>query len=419
MSSNASLLKEWELLRVLMGSLVETSEPQDPSAWALGPAEDAVALALAYNETVGGPGGGGLKVFLSGPACSPAAMHFPPADIRRLPAARRAAFVRDQHRWTPLPPVTRRVVLARPAAPVDLVTVRVDRRTGPPPELALLRRGGLVLFVDPSPPSPGAGFRPFGPSRRVFEKVTEAETAAATDVGAETAGPTLEARLREEEMVRTHLNLARSLARRFAHHGEMGDDLEQVALLALVKAAGRYDDDHGSSFATFATASILGELKRHFRDRTWMLRVPRSLQETYLAVKAAREDLGHQLGCSPTIAQIAGHLRISEETVLAAMEAGDSYWPASLDAGRGTTDDADVGIDVPVVEFGFDAALNRRRLRECLPLLDGQERYLVKRLYFDGWTQRRMADELGVSQMQVSRLLARTLSKLKRAFDEG
>ena len=226
---------------------------------------------------------------------------------------------------------------------------------------------------------------------------------------------TLAHRQVQAELVNTHLGLARSLARRFGHHGEPADDLEQVALLALIKASRRFDANREATFATYATASILGELKRHFRDKTWMLRVPRSLQERYLAIKEAREELGHELGCSPTIAQIAARVGVSEEAILDAMEAGDNYWPASLDVG--TSEDGP-GIEIPVIDERFDRSLDRQELRQLLPQLDRREQQILKRLYFDGWTQRGVADEIGVSQMQVSRLLARTLAKLRHRLDQ-
>ena len=130
----------------------------------------------------------------------------------------------------------------------------------------------------------------------------------------------------QEDLVREHMRLARALAHRFLHRGEPADELEQVAFLALVKASRRFDPERNNTFATYATVSIVGELKRHFRDKTWMLRVPRSTQELYLAIKEAREELGHQLGRVPTRGQIATHLAVNEESVLEAMEAGGTYW---------------------------------------------------------------------------------------------
>jgi RNA polymerase sigma-B factor len=261
------------------------------------------------------------------------------------------------------------------------------------------------------------GLRAVGSDGRVFTKCSR-NPSTSTIARPPSTEPTetLAQRQWQADLVQSHIRLAHSLARRFAHHGEPADDLEQVALLALVKAARRFDANRDTAFATYATASILGELKRHFRDKTWMLRVPRSLQERYLAVKEAREELNQELGCSPTIAQIAARVGVSEEAILEAMEAGDSYWPASLDVG--TSEDEPV-TEVPVVDEGFDRSLDRQQLRNLLPRLEHRELVILQRLYFDGWTQRRVADEIGVSQMQVSRLLVRTIAKLRHWLDES
>lgn len=238
------------------------------------------------------------------------------------------------------------------------------------------------------------------------------DTAAALAVGSVTQ----ERRQFEQGLVERHLALARALAHRFSHRGEPSDDLEQVAMLALVKVARRYDRERGVEFATYATTSIVGELKRHFRDRAWMLHVPRSTQEMYLRVKQAREAVAHQFGEAPTVAQIAAYLAVSDEDVLEAMEAGSSYWPASLDM---VTGDEDRPIQIPVLDDSFERVLNRQRLRDVLPQLDQREQFVLKLHFFDGWTQQRIAAEIGVSQMQVSRLLARTLAKLRSWFEES
>lgn len=214
--------------------------------------------------------------------------------------------------------------------------------------------------------------------------------------------------------VEQYYGLARALARRFASRGESMEDLEQVAFLALIGAAGRYRPDHPAGFASYATSCILGELKRHFRDRTWMMRVPRSVQERFLAVKTARNELTQTLGCSPTVDQIASHLRTSVEAVLEAMEAGDNYSPLSLDAG--SREDGESGLDVGFLDEGFDRRLDHRDLRESLAGLPPEEQKLIRRIYFEGRTQRVVAKELGVSQMQVSRMVARTIKKLRRSM---
>ena len=446
MTLTTSFLKEWDLLQQqLMPPLLDVAPSRPPRVWTVGCAEDAIAVAVAYHHARGDAASADISVYLSDQPGRSEPVHFALSEIRCLPGERRGqAFLRQDRRYVPSPRLLRRVILATPAQPVDLVTIRTilptrtaggravasgrspvgspgvggcDRAAAVDPAMRRLRRGGHLLFAEPPAPGlvPAAEFRAVDRSGRLFERTSD-PVPAAEDSSAVPA-LTLADRAEQDRLVRSHCNLARSLARRFAHHGELADDLEQVALLALVKAAGRYSGDHGSSFATFATASILGELKRHFRDRTWMLRVPRSLQETYLSIKTAREELGQTLGASPTVPQIATHLGISDESVLAAMEAGDSYWPASLDTPRRGEDEP--GVDVPVIDGGFDSSLERRQLRESLPKLEERERLIIKRLYFDGWTQRRVAEEIGVSQMQVSRLMARILAKLRDSFGEA
>lgn len=216
----------------------------------------------------------------------------------------------------------------------------------------------------------------------------------------------------QEALIRGHLGLARALARRFAYRGEAIDDLEQVAMLALVKVSRRFDETNGASFSTYATTSILGELKRYFRDHSWVMRVPRRTQETYLAFKRASEQLEQDLGRPATIPELAASLRVSEEEVLEAIEAGRSFWPSSLDTPPGD------GSPAPIDELtadgdAYEQALDRQRLRELLPTLDQREQLIINLLFFEGWTQQRVADRIGVSQMQVSRLLHRILDSLR------
>ncbi len=218
------------------------------------------------------------------------------------------------------------------------------------------------------------------------------------------------------DLVHDHEQLARSLSRRYLHRGEPSDDLEQVALLALVKAARRFDPGRNVPFATYATASVLGEIKRHFRDRAWALRVPRSTQELYLRVQQAREELGQRMRASPTVEQVANHLGVDVEAVLDAMEAGGSYWSGSLDAFDG---DGPTGRWVAMIDPSFERTLDRERILAVLSRLANRERHVVTRLFFDGWTQERVAAEIGISQMQVSRVLARSVTKLRGLLGEG
>jgi RNA polymerase sigma-B factor len=302
------------------------------------------------------------------------------------------------------------VIVGEPDGPVDLLTVRnMDQSDGVTWSAeARLRRGGYLLVVDPPTQVP-SDLRPLDDDGRLFQKTTAArrETGATNNIG---QAESLARRQWQKELVNQHINLARSLAHRFRHRGEPVDDLEQVAFLALVKAARRFDPDQQAAFSTYATVSILGELKRHFRDKTWMLRVPRSTQELYLSIKDGREELGHSLGRTPTLEELAAHLGVEVGDVLEAMQAGATYWPSSLDA---FGPDGELSIDIPVVDGSLETAVERQQLRSLLPQLDERERLLLKRIYFDGETQQQVASEIGASQMQVSRLLARTLGKLR------
>ena len=217
-----------------------------------------------------------------------------------------------------------------------------------------------------------------------------------------------------DDLVLKYQGLARALARRFSHRGEPLDDLEQVAMLALVKAARRHDPERHDTFAGYATASILGELKRHFRDKTWMMRVPRSVQERYLALKTANDELSQRLGASPTVTQLAAYLQISEEDVLGAQEAAQDYFPLSLDAPR--PEEGGGPMEVGTEDERIELNVSLREMRECISVLDDSEKLLLKRIYFDNWSQRQVASGIGVSQMQVSRMMSRTLGKLRTAM---
>ena len=264
-----------------------------------------------------------------------------------------------------------------------------------------LRPGGRLL-IDGQPPEGTDGMVRVDRSGLLYEKV--GSSAESVD----------ETRKRlQERLVADHIALARSLARRFEGRGEPADELRQVAMAALVSCAQRFDPTRGVAFSSYATGSVLGELKRHFRDRAWGMRVGRSTQETYLEVNRARETLSQVNGRSPTIAEIAKEIGTTEERVLEAMDAERGYWLASLDAPRDETGEA---IELASIDEGFERALNRHQLELLLPELPKRERVILERRFFRGWTQERIANEIGVSQMQVSRLLAKTLSQLRGGF---
>jgi RNA polymerase sigma-B factor len=222
------------------------------------------------------------------------------------------------------------------------------------------------------------------------------------------------ARKVRNELIEAHRSLASHLARRVANRGEPFDDLLQVAYLGMLKAVERFDPGRGLEFSTFATATVEGELKRHFRDRTWSIRVPRRPQELHLRLGNAINDLSQRLKRPPKITELATELGVSEEHVLEAMEVGGAYRSASLDArpndnGESMTLESRLGTADP----GFDLAEHRVLLERLLEELPARERTIVRLRFFDDMTQTEIAQQVGISQMHVSRLLARTLVQLR------
>ncbi len=217
-----------------------------------------------------------------------------------------------------------------------------------------------------------------------------------------------------DELVQAHLGLAEHLARRFAGRGESLDDLTQVAYLALVKAADRYDDDRGFEFATFATPTVLGEIKRHFRDKGWAVRVPRQLQELRLELTKATDELTQVLHRSPSVQDLARHLSISEDEVLQGLECGRAYSAQSIDPLLDPGDDeVPLAAVVGTVDAGMERVEDRHALRPLMDSLPERERRMIEMRFFRNMTQTEIAEELGISQMHVSRLLTRTLADLR------
>ncbi len=215
------------------------------------------------------------------------------------------------------------------------------------------------------------------------------------------------------ELVEAHLGLARHLARRFSQRGESVDDLVQVASVALVHAVDRFDPDVGVAFSTFATRTILGELKRHFRDRAWTVRAPRRLQDLYVRLGASIDQLSQALGRSPTIAELAADTDSDEESVLQALEAGQAYRAASLDAPAGGAEGETLGERMGETDDGYLDAERRAQLGPLLDRLPERERRIVALRFVAGMTQSEIAERLGISQMHVSRLLSRSLAQLR------
>jgi RNA polymerase sigma-B factor len=217
------------------------------------------------------------------------------------------------------------------------------------------------------------------------------------------------------ELVERMLPLARSLARRYVGKGEPLDDLEQVASLGLLKAIDRFDVSRDVRFATFAVPTIAGELKRHFRDRGWMLRVPRDIQELSGRVTRARETLTRDLGRSPTVEEVARMLDAGVEQVLEGLRAADSYRLMSLDQPLG--DGAGALEAIGGDDEGYELAEHRVLLRRGLDGLGAREREIVRLRYYEGLTQREIARAVGISQMHVSRLIRRSIDTLRDSIE--
>ncbi|MEV0976012.1 RNA polymerase sigma factor SigF [Streptomyces sp. NPDC049915] len=214
-------------------------------------------------------------------------------------------------------------------------------------------------------------------------------------------------------LVRMHLPLVEHLARRFRNRGEPLDDLTQVATIGLIKSVDRFDPDRGVEFSTYATPTVVGEIKRHFRDKGWAVRVPRRLQELRLSLTTATAELSQLHGRSPTVHELAEKLAISEEEVLEGLESANAYSTLSLDV-PDTDDESPAVADTLGAE---DEALEGVEYRESLkPLLEGlppREKRILLLRFFGNMTQSQIAQEVGISQMHVSRLLARTLAQLR------
>jgi RNA polymerase sigma-B factor len=217
-----------------------------------------------------------------------------------------------------------------------------------------------------------------------------------------------------DQLVTAHLGLAAYLARRFANRGQPLEDLVQVASLGLLKAVDRFDPGLGIEFSTYATTTIVGELKRHLRDRGWAVRAPRRMQELYLTLSQVVDTLGQELGRSPNIAELAAEVQASEEDVLEALEAGQAYRFASLDAPRAESEGPEtLGERLGEEDAELARADERATLDPLLRQLPARQRQVVHLRFFEGLTQSEIARRLGISQMQVSRLLTRSVAQLR------
>ena len=221
-----------------------------------------------------------------------------------------------------------------------------------------------------------------------------------------------------EQIVARYLPLARQLARRYQRADEPLDDLVQVASLGLLKAVDRFDTSRGVAFSSYAVPTIVGELKRHFRDRTWSLRVPRELQEMVLRTDRAVARLAVELHRQPTVPELAAALDATEEQVLEALAAAGAYRAGSLDAPRTVSADGDgesLADSLGVDEDGFDGAERRATLQPLLARISKREQLVLQLRFGEDLTQAEIGARIGVSQMQVSRMIRQALARLRAA----
>ena len=222
-----------------------------------------------------------------------------------------------------------------------------------------------------------------------------------------------------DDLITLHIPLVQYLARRFRDRGEPIEDLTQVGMIGLLKAVDRFDLERGVELATYATPTVIGEIKRHFRDKGWAIRVPRRLQELRMSLGQATAELSQRSGRSPTVAELATHLGISEDEVLEGLEGAQAYSYTSLDAHVGSSDESAslvdlMGADDPQIE----TIEYRESLRPLLAKLPARERRILVLRFFHGMTQSQISAEVGISQMHVSRLLAKSLAVLREGLLE-
>jgi len=222
-----------------------------------------------------------------------------------------------------------------------------------------------------------------------------------------------------DDLVFAHLAMVRQLASRFASRAENLEDLIQVGIIGLIKAIDRFDPRRGVEFSSFAVPTIVGEIKRHFRDRGWTIRVPRRLQEIQSVISQAVSDLGQELGRSPTVAELAKKVGMSEEEILEGLESANAYSPLSLDAPDPAGEVGAVIEQLGDYDEALNAVVDRETVKPLLDALDARSKRILLLRFFRNMTQSQIAEELGISQMHVSRLLSRTLSDLRSRLDEN
>jgi RNA polymerase sigma-B factor len=223
-----------------------------------------------------------------------------------------------------------------------------------------------------------------------------------------------------EQLIEQYMSLVRSLARRYSYRGEQLEDLVQIGAIGLIKAIDRFDLERGVELTTYATPNIIGEIKRHFRDKGWSVRVPRGLQELNVQLSRLVEQLTVQLARSPTIPELAKAAGVEEEEVLEALESGRAYTSLSLSVGGGGGDDDDLDPleSLGTEEHQYEVSEDRTVLAPGFKVLDERERKILQLRFFEGLTQSQIAQQVGISQMHVSRLIRRSLEKIRETIAE-
>jgi RNA polymerase sigma-B factor len=258
-------------------------------------------------------------------------------------------------------------------------------------------------------PPPRQGSRLSVDRERTRTLFVELQSAAESDPARQRA---------RDSLVEAHLPLVEHLARRFRNRGEPYDDLVQVATIGLIKSVDRFDLERGVEFSTYATPTIVGEIKRHFRDKGWAVRVPRRLQELRLSLASATSELSQKQGRAPTVSELAAYLKISDEEVLEGLESANAYSTLSLDAGDSGSGDEPMPVSetLGAEDESLEGVEYRESLKPMLEQLPPREKKILMLRFFKNMTQSEIAAEVGISQMHVSRLLARTLAHLREGL---
>ena len=268
-------------------------------------------------------------------------------------------------------------------------------------------------LAEPAPPDPASSTRSLRideTRRRSAELFVEMRDESCSD--AVRAGC-------RDALVQLHLPLVEHCARRFRNRGEPLEDLVQVGTIGLIKSVDRFDTDRGVEFSTYATPTILGEIKRYFRDKGWAIRVPRRLQELRMQIGAATAELTQSLGRSPTPRELADLIGCSVEEIVEGVESSNAYSTLSLDATDSSEDGSSSMLDaIGIDDAGLEHVEIRESIKPLLEKLEPREKKILLLRFFKNMTQSQIAEEIGVSQMHVSRLLTRTLQQLRSSLEE-